>query len=345
MSRSNNEKPPLLLRFFGKDSAAPTSERWRDLEDQIRASGYEVLGENEIARCQAGLWIDNDPSSRTALIPKTRKILFQGEPRSVHPSQYSSKVTEQFGLVLSENINAKSDPGKIFWASGQFSETDICALESEPDTTRIRYGSGLINSNKNSFVAGNLYGLRREVIKRLSALDIPFFFAGRDWARGSLYSLTRDLKELIIAARSGLKAGEMAPSFSISRVGKNAYVGEQESSRKFLGTLELAIVIENESNYYSEKLTDALYARCHVVYVGPDLEGLSNLRNVTLCPPDVDEIVAKVTSLLEVNNCNLNYTEDERLILRGLTYRAANRKLVEILDDFLLPPFSDSCYW
>jgi hypothetical protein len=65
---------------------------------------------------------------------------------------------------------------------------------------------------------------------------------------------------------------------------------------------EVAVVIENEPTYVSEKLFDALSAGCIPVYVGPPLGDYRIPQHLAVqVPPDASAILGAVEELLRSN--------------------------------------------
>ncbi len=323
----------ILLRFFGKNYDEPTSIRWMSFAAALEQQGHTLLTIEQRDHAELGIWVDFDSSVREDRELWNRRILVQIEPKSVHPVQYSSRVQRCFCYVFCEDDTRP--PGKIYWQSGQLSISDLEILKNPPAPKTRPYKVGLINSNKNSAVKGSLYPLRRRVIQKLSVEGQGFVYAGVGWDSGVLHNLKQDLKECAIFVRSGLPLSDFSIKPRWKRMPMSSCLGEQSSAREFLSSLEIAIVIENESNYFSEKLTDALFARCHVVYVGPNFQGISKLRNVTIASPCEKDILAKVTELMSANLSGLSYTSEEVNILRGLTTDDANSQFVNHLNKII----------
>jgi hypothetical protein len=147
--------------------------------------------------------------------------------------------------------------------------------------------------------------------------------------------LIEDLKELFIALTSGIGLRNIELNFRFKKSNMTSYLGEMESARAYLERVEIAVVIENESNFFSEKLTDALFARCHVVYVGPSLHNLSKLPNVTVVEPDVDAVASAVQKLLLQNRSGITYSSADLSVLKSLGYSKANRRFASILDEHI----------
>jgi len=325
----------IFLRLFGKPLEHPTSPRWINFVRTIEEAGHELVSLDNGARAQLAIWVDYDAHSMERVsVNRDKRILVQIEPRSVFPRQYAKAVEEKFGHVVSESLTENGR--KLHWQSGQFSHQDMEDLREHwdsPNERRIKVG--LIVSNKNSAVAGSLYPLRRDTIKVLSENQIGFAYAGRGWSWNIFKNLLQDIKEIFIFITSGLSWKFFSMKLRWRRPSLQAYIGEQKSSREFLSNVEIAVVIENEANYFSEKLTDALYARCQIIYVGPKLSSLKTLRNVIFASPNVEDISNKLEILISENYADLNYSSLELESLAELTYEKANRKFVSLINEIV----------
>lgn len=319
--------------FFGRSSESPGSIRWQAFRDALQ---NPFLCGGESRAMELDIWIDYDSKSlRRSLVPKENRLLVQIEPPSVNPKQFSRSTLRKFGFIVSE---VKSDSiNTLFWRSGQFSEQDMNDLENEESRFERPFFCGLINANKNSFIIGTNYPLRRDVIRHLSVLEPGFVFAGKGWAATRWSVFVADMKELAIAISSGLPLKMLSLNFRFKKVTTARYQGEPPSARDYLRNLKVAIVIENESEYFSEKLTDALYSRCHVIYVGASVPGLATLRNVTICEAKLDSVLAAVNALKKRDHWDVVYSKSELQVLQDLSVHKSNRKFVDLLQDAVFP--------
>lgn len=203
----------------------------------------------------------------------SKKALARAEPRVVNPHQYATKVEKMFDLVFDSKVVVENGESKFgLWQVGYVPGNFKTQLQKTAQNTQDRARRvGLINENKFSLVRGELYGLRAKVIMDSSFWEEPLQVAGKNWTRGLVWTLARQLSALFDV----LKAGS-SPDVSRLRlpIGSSSahFLGRVESEIDFLRSLEIAIVIENEATYVSEKLTNALIAGCRIVYVGPPIE-------------------------------------------------------------------------
>jgi hypothetical protein len=121
----------------------------------------------------------------------------------------------------------------------------------------------MINANKMSFIAGELYSLRRR-----AAHAMPIDIYGPGWNSSALTRAKILLGELKIA----IFAGHL-PSITALRHWFHKHPGQMGTAIDKLATMSkyrFALVVENSGDYMSEKLMDCLLARCIPIYVGAD---------------------------------------------------------------------------
>jgi hypothetical protein len=250
------------------------------------------------------LWFDFLPSRDGKILKKfssSKKALIRAEPAVVNPHQYSEKIEAKFNLILDSKIAVESQSSNsVRWQVGYVPEN----FERELETTLLEAVTrkdrvGLINENKFSLVRGELYGLRTSVIRESQKRSTSLLVAGRNWTQGLAWTLAKQLIAFIDVIRAGLLPN--ADSFRLPlRKNFAQFLGRVESELDFLRSLDVAIVIENEATYVSEKLTNALLAGCRVVYVGPPLALDSCCSKfINPCEPNPSDVWLTVESVLK----------------------------------------------
>ena len=80
------------------------------------------------------------------------------------------------------------------------------------------------------------------------------------------------------------------------------YLGEVGDKRAVMVKYKYCLVIENSSEYLSEKLFDALLSGCIPIYVGPDLTKYEIPTNLYLqAKPNLVDVRAKISDAKKVN--------------------------------------------
>lgn len=207
-------------------------------------------------------------------LEKCRRALFVFEPEAVLPMQHKIKVREKYGICWVGSPRQILRPEDQWMIMGSLPDYEQHTPKGqfEPNTV------ALINENKFSFVPGNLYKFRTTVLRSLTKAGITVELAGKNWDKGPFWSI----KQQVLAIGFLIKNRER---FQISNfqlpMRPNEHVrlhGRVPSAVEFLKGYDFAIVIENDPNYISEKLMNAILAGCIPLFVGPPL-GEYNLPN------------------------------------------------------------------
>lgn len=213
--------------------------------------------------------VDWNRSCRSLVLAARRKsiktVLIVLEPSIVLPDNSSPRVRGLFDLVL--------EVGRPF--SRPFSPWPQTWHEPpKSGTSRDNKRAVMIQSAKQSFVAGQLYGLRASFAHTNNNLDV----FGHDWQEPLTRRTLRVAVELIRAFTSKMPVDLSALRTSFLKP-KN-YLGPVENKFTTMSEYRVAIVIENSQEYMSEKFFDALFSGCIPVYVGPKLEAFGIPSNL-----------------------------------------------------------------
>jgi hypothetical protein len=194
----------------------------------------------------------------------------------------------------------------------------------------------VINSAKFSANRKSLYGLRRKVLKSLDKNHIQVTLFGDNWHMKK----TKELRERIWAVRKELTANRfpsLTEAFSQFFYRYPSYKGGVEDKLLTLSKFKYAIVIENEPDFISEKLFDAIVAKCVPIYVGPDLSMYEHLNKCVVALPandkellnfilrDNDEIYLQKKRLLDQD---IRYLDDIKKFALDLNAEAAVTKIL-----------------
>lgn len=207
-------------------------------------------------------------------LPTSRRALFVFEPEAVLPMQHRLEVREKYSVTW------VGSPRQLIRAEDRWMimgslPPQIMRNPAHPDDI----GSvALINENKFSFVPGNLYKFRAKVLRSLSRAEITVELAGKNWDAGLLWSLKQQVLALgfLFKNREAIALSNFQLPIRASKFIK--LHGRVPDAIDFLKGHDFAIVIENDPNYISEKLMNAVLAGCIPLFVGPPL-GEYNLPN------------------------------------------------------------------
>lgn len=265
----------LAIRYFGSPEI-PTTSGWHGLLAELDTLGMQVANRDNYVSATHLLVIDyvRKDEARWPTVPKANRYLVATEPVSVNPIEFSKRITDKFNRVIVPSKSSPRNRNTVVYEGGYINRNRY--RKAYPNTGQ-REGCGLINENKFSFARESNYGLRTRLIERALMEDFDLMIAGRNWSRGPIWTIAK----LVHHALIGLKAKRFCPRFkdlvAILRFPmrrkriKKIYQGSVPDNVEFLSNFKVAIVIENESSYVSEKLHAALVAGCQCVYVGPSL--------------------------------------------------------------------------
>lgn len=290
----------ISLCLFGKwvmpDSQKVQSSKWSSFVEELKSAGYTFVEPLQLP-VTGGVILIVD------LLPKTyrqvmgrqfsnlKKILICVEPAAVNPFQYRLDIQSKFGTVYVPTQNQAVSPTNKIWQSGYVFSEELKQIDRIQFPVQRNIDIGIINQNKFSAVRGELYSFRRNIINALARQKkATITVAGKDWTRGFLWHLFKQLHAAAISTR-----GKKWPKVSkIYRLKKSNWVstpGPVDSEFTFLRDTRVALVIENESTYSSEKLVNALISGCTVVYVGPEVNNRYNSNLVVECRPEKSSVI------------------------------------------------------
>jgi hypothetical protein len=198
---------------------------------------------------------------RLGLRPK-ECALIRMEPSVVLPDNFSRSRLRQFGKVITVGGDNSSLSNRVYWPLVWPKQAEIQAITKVGRLDRVV----LINGNKTSFIRGELYSLRRRAIRSFGNLDLY----GTEWSSKFLDRLTTAVRSMVHTLLS-LKT----PTISGLKLWFRTYPNSKGPVLDKIGAMskyKYALVIENSTEYMSEKLMEALFAGCIPIYVGPDPE-------------------------------------------------------------------------
>lgn len=209
------------------------------------------------------------------------KVLIRQEPKIVLKETYTKTQTEKFDHII--------DVGKVKNFKNLVINWPQDLSENFSDINNRLEKIVVINSNLLSIAKGENYSLRRKVALEIDDIDLY----GRQWNNGLRSKVLTLIKEF---RKYGFRI------HSIRVVGlKNYfrffsnYLGEVEDKKEVLSKYKYSIVIENSSDYLSEKLFDAIFSGCIPIYVGPNLTNYEIPDYLYVqAKPDVSDIKEKI---------------------------------------------------
>lgn len=296
----------VCIAFFGhwleNHTAIDLGPKWSIFIDELDAQGYSLVLPSMANKDVPIIVIDATPSVlldiRRLGLNRKRCTLLRVEPRAVNPFQYQVKMKRYFSQTFCPTEDQVTLDSDRIWQSGYLSAKFSPSPKATQSLGSRTFSFGMINQNKFSCVDGELYDLRRKVIGEFAKKRLPLSVAGKDWQRNLVWFYLKYAYAAFIAIRAGL-----VPIFryqnSLRKLEGISFVGRVESEIDYLSDCEVALVIENEQTYASEKLLNALLAGCKVVYVGPKMD-LSKFveGQIIHANPNSSDIVVKALEAL-----------------------------------------------
>jgi hypothetical protein len=179
----------------------------------------------------------------------------------------------------------------------------------------------LVNGNKISLISGELYSLRRKAIMKIKSLELY----GTSWDLSVSAKARHALAHLIIAIK-----GCYLPRISGARLYFRRYSnwkGAPSNKREVLSNYKYCLVIENSTEFLTEKIFDAFFAGCIPIYVGPDLKDFPipgelyfqakpNLKSINEQIVEASKIdylswQTRLTMWLNLDSTKLNWSAEE----------------------------------
>lgn len=211
-------------------------------------------------------------------IPVNQRLLVVQEPLVVLPANYSPKIQKSYGCVIS--LTPETGKKVIPWPQANWEEIHFDAVERDFNSIIM------VNSNKNSFLPGSRYGLRRRVMQEFLDNEIVFDLAGSGWDRNTVQQAKQNATEIAYALFNGYLPRISEYSFPTK---DNKYLvkhGVVPDKYELMASKDFAVVIENSQTYVSEKLFDAIISGCIPLYCGPELSQFGIPQEVAISLPN-----------------------------------------------------------
>jgi hypothetical protein len=258
---------------------------YSSMEKQFRKMGYELSnGETEadvIFHLRVNKIVEKEK----------RNYLLQMEPRCVDPSLYSSKQTEKFDATIPLSRYRAEMLNKTIWFNMPVKRRNINFANKREKKVIM------MNAAKYSALSSSNYSIRREVLALDSARTKIVSLFGDHWNENRFLEFRRRLAACKVTPLRELNYYE-----AFSHFGRrySQFGGKIDSGYDGLAGFRAAIVIENESDYLSEKIWLFLFQGVIPIYVGPNLRFDSNLLDfLEVSSPDPESILEKAISLGE----------------------------------------------
>jgi hypothetical protein len=215
---------------------------------------------------------------------KIKKFLILWEPKQVNPKLYKKSHVAKYDYIYSpSNLWIDASNVHLFnWPQGGLNTK----LEVEKNWNKRKNKVILISGNKYSVIQGELYSLRRKVIENCSQENI-LDLGGIGWTQNKLRNLFSIIKRLIKSKLKNFSLGGLKdPNPNLIN-----YLGPISDKQYTQSRYKISLVIENSSDYISEKLFDALDSQNIVVYVGAEISKFGLNKNMVIQIDENAELV------------------------------------------------------
>ena len=328
----------MKIRVFGQSGELefPWGESgpWLAFRDTLIKHGHEIVqGDlNQPADCVIAHSWNTDISNYLKMhrVPFEMRVFVMWEPFVVDPIRYRNEVLNEFGHRFAPSIEwAKRINAQHFrWPQDPLQAADAEVFENWP--SRVKKAV-VIQGNKFSVVKGEMYSLRRKAIKTLfNQIDLY----GTNWNRGFGFDLVQVLRSCINSRKLTPVPSRLTPmGYSYPN-----YRGVSNNKLETLQNYQVALVIENSSDFVSEKLFDALNAGCFTIYAGANLAKFGLPCESTLAVnPNIENIANAVNSVLNENNAYVREAaEKQRASMEAFWHSWENRVVLPNLANSIL---------
>ena len=276
----------------------PKNNPWNSFFTELKKSGAQMVTNESEAKFD--VLISNSHCKKSIQdckkfgVTKQNRILVLWEPREVNGKLYKSSTLNNYGHIFSPSrdwITGKNIH-KFNWPQGKATKKN----QTDQEWLKRKNRFVFIASNKYSISKGELYSLRRSVLKNFRlGKSIDLF--GHDWNKSIFFNI----KNVLLSAFKINFRDYSIKSFRLFSRKFTNYQGISTSKQTTLNNYKFALVIENSKNYISEKLFEALNSQCIVLYVGADLTKNLNKNIAIQAKANLDNISKKMNQILSLS--------------------------------------------
>jgi hypothetical protein len=228
-------------------------------------------------------------------VSKENRILILWEPKEVNGKLYRPSTLNSYGHIFTPSPDwlKGQNVHNFNWPQGRA----ILKTQSDLEWLKRKNKFVFIGSNKYSVSKGELYSLRRAVLKNHKTEGYIDLF-GHYWKK----NIVHDIKSVI---SSMLKINYKNYSFkSIKLFAReySNYKGIAVNKQNTLVKYKFAIVIENSTDYVSEKLFESLESQCLVLFVGTNLNKRLHKNIAIQSDANIFSISEKLLQILCLSN-------------------------------------------
>ena len=280
----------------------------------------------------------------------TKLILIRLEPMAVLPIQYTKKVEEVFDLIISpgRKITPTQNLEFIGWPyrfNFNPSKPNIEKIGVESIVNQSVHDGlfdynqwalrdnalVLIAANKVSPTSNSNYRIRRRIARSMNKSELNVY--GDLWNDTKLQLIAHRVRIFLFALRTGYIPNILEVYGSFFTKYPN-FIGKPFNKHDINKKYKYSLVIENSTNYCSEKLFDAMINGSIPIYIGPKNNEINLPDNLYLsCNGSISEIKNLLASLTQdqcdgmLNSMKVFLQSDDFLI--GWQSEEIYRKIAE----------------
>ena len=272
----------MKIKVIGHDKKIflkPQSNNpWSAFFSELKTSGAQIVASGSSAKFD--VLIANSHSKKIIRecekfgVSKENRILILWEPKETNGKLYKTYTLNSYGHIFTPSPDWLKGQNVYYfdWPQGKA----IRKTQSDPEWLRRKNKFVFIGSNKYSISKGELYSLRRAVLKNDKNKEFIDLF-GHGWNQSIIHDTVSIFSSLfkINYRNYSLK------SIKLFAKKYNNYKGITNNKQKTLSKYKFALVIENSNDYVSEKLFESLESQCIVLYVGTNLNKHLN-KNIAI---------------------------------------------------------------
>lgn len=250
----------------------------------------------------------------------SKLILLRLEPRAVLPVQYKKRIENKFDLIITPGGQVDSEFKFIGWPY----KYDLNPSKPTVGFTSLKsvikeaVGEGffeieqwssrknalvLVAANKVSPTSKSNYGIRRHLARNLSPQFLYVY--GPLWRASMITLIIHRFRVLFYSIGTGYLPnikeiyGDLLAKYS-------SFISEPEDKHKVIQEYKYSLVIENSSDYCSEKIFDAMINGSIPIYVGPRIVDKYLPSSLYLwCGGSAQELTALVETFTEKNSADM----------------------------------------
>jgi hypothetical protein len=284
-------KVAVISQDGNGDFTPPHTGPWLQFFSAIQNRGHEIVSHFE--EPNVVIFMNNHSKLLRDLIKEKSKKKFYlvlWEPLTTHPANFNKNDRLHYSKIFSPSPEWINEKNSLVFNWPQC-EPRMKELDKEEWHKRISEPS-IFQANKYSLIKGENYSRRRRFLQKHNE-EIHIY--GQDW--NAPIRSTVNLTKGLIRATKHLQFGLNLNQAPICIKLRN-YYGYAVDKDSELSKYKFTVVIENSSDYVSEKIFEAIRNGCVVFYDGPNLDNYGIPNNIVISCPNITEKFGKAYASL-----------------------------------------------